>query len=375
MSKGTDAGYWEEQNLPSIYKHALLKRYIPVFTGKTGTAAGSVVYMDGFAGEGRYENGEPGSAALILDTARHHVEMNQIRYQVFLCETKASSRAKLEEAASEYRRDGLVVEVRGSDAASTLTEVVAAADGDPLFLFLDPCGLGVPYSRLCGAITGPRASKWPPTEVLLNFSLEAVRRIAGHVGSATPNEATMARLDEALGSSGWRDMVRDGVTVGAVEKITSEFCSRLGAETKMNILAVPVRRKPHHEPIYYMVFGTRSVHGVWAFSDAAARAQSDWWNSFDDDDGLFPVARASGSDLESVEQRALPAIAENMARLLQRKGAFVLGDYPFEVFEGWLGQVRETVARGAVKLLHAQGRTSSNGVGKKINQLEVKLPG
>jgi hypothetical protein len=35
-------------------------------------------------------------------------------------------------------------------------------------------------------------SKWPPTEVLLNFSLETVRRIGGHVTSA-PNARTRPR--------------------------------------------------------------------------------------------------------------------------------------------------------------------------------------
>jgi len=52
----------------------------------------------------------------------------------------------------------------------------------PLFLFLDPTGLGLPYDVLVRLLTEKRRDGWPPTEVLLNFSLDAVRRIGGHVG-------------------------------------------------------------------------------------------------------------------------------------------------------------------------------------------------
>ena len=76
--------------------------------------------------------------------------------------------------------------------------------GRASILFLDPCGLGIPFSVLVQTLSGPRAATWPPTEILLNFSLDAVRRIAGHVTSPTPDETSMARLDAVLGGAWWR---------------------------------------------------------------------------------------------------------------------------------------------------------------------------
>jgi hypothetical protein len=108
-----------------------------------------------------------------------------------------------------------------------LGQVITAANGLPLFLFLDPCGLGLPFPVLVETLTGPRAARWPPTEVLLNFSLYAVRRIAGHVTSPKPNERTMTRLDEALGDDWWRDLVRQGVSDEAVKQIVRGFLDRL----------------------------------------------------------------------------------------------------------------------------------------------------
>src|SRR6266705_453348 len=52
MATGAGDQYWEQQMLPSVFKHDLIRRYLPVFAGKTGSRAGSVVYLDGYAGRG-----------------------------------------------------------------------------------------------------------------------------------------------------------------------------------------------------------------------------------------------------------------------------------------------------------------------------------
>ncbi|MFE7243792.1 hypothetical protein [Streptomyces sp. NPDC057580] len=59
MSSGTGGAYWQGKALPSVFKHELLKRYLPPFGGMTGTQSHDkrVVYLDGYAGEGRYESG------------------------------------------------------------------------------------------------------------------------------------------------------------------------------------------------------------------------------------------------------------------------------------------------------------------------------
>ncbi|MEV0040305.1 three-Cys-motif partner protein TcmP [Streptomyces sp. NPDC050804] len=74
MSAGTGGKYWQGKALPSVFKHELLKRYLPPFGGMTGTQSHDkrVVYLDGYAGEGRYENGESGSADIALKVASHH---------------------------------------------------------------------------------------------------------------------------------------------------------------------------------------------------------------------------------------------------------------------------------------------------------------
>jgi hypothetical protein len=90
-------------------------------------------------------------------------------------------------------------------AAEHLSSALPRIASLPTFIFEDPTGLGVPYADLVAVMNRNNSAGWPPTEMMINLSLEAIRRIGGHLTSATPNEKTMLRLDEALGGAWWRE--------------------------------------------------------------------------------------------------------------------------------------------------------------------------
>jgi three-Cys-motif partner protein len=381
MATGAGDQYWEEPGLPSVFKHDLLRRYLPRFAGKTGSRAPGVVYLDGYAGRGRYQDGKPASAERILLIAEHQ-RTQGISYRLFFYELDPDSFAVLKPVVDEYVVRGVQAEAANDEVISGLGQVIDAAKDMPLFLFLDPCGLGLPFPVLVETLTGPRAARWPPTEVLLNFSLDAVRRIAGHVTSPRPNERTMARLDEALGGDWWRDLARQGVSDEAVNDIVRGFMERLGRATGMQIFAIPVRRAPSQKPVYFLVFGTRSSLGIWHFADDTARATETWWRTLDAREAsrLEEIGQPALFDmpaparLDEVEAAARPVIAENIARLIAGRGACRMGDFPAEVFGKYLGRVREIVVRAAIKDLHADGRTPSNGKSSPIADLMVIPP-
>jgi len=384
MATGAGDRYWEYRGLPSVLKHDLLRRYLPIFAGKTGSKSAGVVYLDGYAGRGRYDDGSPGSAELILQIAEYHGQRG-ISYRLFFHETDTQNYAALKPVVDEYKARGIQADASPAEVTQGLSKVIDAAQGLPLFLFLDPCGIGVPFSELTRVLSGPRRDVWPPTEVLLNFSLDAVRRIAGHVNSDTPNEKTMARLDVALGDDWWRDIIREhGVTDDAIREIVAGFMNHLGKATKMRICATPVTRAPSHKPVYNLVLGTRSPLGIWYFGDSAARAEEKWWETLEAKeaarneaagiDSLFNISGLSHSGIEGVEAEALPVIAENIAQLVEKHRRIKVGDYPGEVFGDYLGTVREKVVRAAIKRLHADGRTPSDGTGSPITGLTVVRP-
>ncbi|RPK79757.1 hypothetical protein EES47_29335 [Streptomyces sp. ADI98-12] len=377
VSTGTSGSYWQGKALPSVFKHELLKRYLPPFAGMTGSQEKrGVVYLDGYAGEGRYESGEPGSAEIALRVARHHQGLG-LQMSCFFVEQQEQSFARLQEVVEGYRTSGVRASARRGGVDDVLDEVVGQAVGMPLFLFLDPCGLCLPMDRLSGVLAGKRQQKWPPTELLMNFSMMAVRRLGGHVKSAKGNERARERFDEVCGGTWWREYFADG-RPNPAEAVAAEYTRRLEKRTGMFVHSVPVSHSPHVAPVYHLVFATRSQHGLWVFGDAAARARDAWWQTLDlqEDDVLFSTASVLRPDPKEVEQVAVPAIARNIEQLLRRRrGPVKLVDHTLEVMGQQYGQVTDPAVRKAVKLLYQQGKTSSNGVGqKRVRDIVLRSP-
>ena len=382
MPRGADDHYWQEPGLPSVFKHTLLDKYVPQFAGMTASriAAKWVVFLDGFAGRGRYGDGRPASAERILRMAQNQGEKGTVAWTCFFVEVDDDDAALLTAVVDEYARRGVSATAHHGSVLEVLDDIIRTAVGCPLFLFLDPCGLGIPYDRLIALLRQERRTQWPPTEVLLNFSLEAVRRIAGHVGSKRGFEATRARLDEALGGDWWRAEFTGGVTDEAVAVVVSCFVRQLADDSDMAIVSVPVRRAPWQKPVYHLVFGTRAQHGLWAFGDSTAQATEAWWatrkvRTTEQEPGtLFPVTQVERPSLETITSHALAEIEMNLDLLLREYPSFKVVDHTTRVFGSYYGQVRETLVRRAIKNMHRDGRTSSDGIGHRIRELIVARP-
>lgn len=368
MSRGTGGGYWSGKSAQSVLKHAILKRYIPVFGGTMGSVYDRVVYLDGFAGEGRYENREPGSAELIMQTA---IGMQQhLRWTCVFVERDRDSAGRLKAVVEEYREQGADATMHQGAVDDVIDGVVVSARSWPLFLFLDPCGLGLPFDRLVGILNGPRASRYPPTEVLLNFSSRAAQRLTGGDPSDPIVERNQRAFDRAMGGPWWRDLLsgQDGD-----DRIAAEYARRLGAATAMSTVTVPVLKKPtHKKTVYYLIFATRSSTGLWEFGTALAKANEEWWaatEAEEEADGvLFTVASALKPDTSQLEADAVAEIKTNILRL-QAAGPFKLGDKPREAFGSFYGLVGDPVVRRAIKELYAQGLTKCDGLGKIRNRV------
>ncbi|GAT09753.1 three-Cys-motif partner protein TcmP [Mycolicibacterium novocastrense] len=374
MATGANANYWKDARLPGVLKHSLLKRYLPVFLIRTSSIAGRAAYFDGFAGRGLYENGKLGSAGQMLDFAvgQQYGRM-KVPLSLFMCERDTESFEVLDQLCDNYRAKNIDVRTRRDDATAYLRDSLPEFSAMPAFLFLDPCGVGIPFEDLVTALNRGGEKAWPPTEVMINFSLEALRRIGGIVTSAKPIEATMKTLDTSLGGDWWRPYFQDMPPAKAVDAVVDEFGRRLEEATGMTLIAIPVHRAPTHKPIYYLIFGTRHPAGIWNFAHCAAKATEDWWAEVRakqeqvEGPSLFDVT----PQISDVEADAVPIIAAQIEYLTRIHGEIRLGDFPGEVFGPFLGRVRESTARAAVKHLYKGGRTPSTGVGGKPEDLKV----
>ncbi|MFE7951564.1 three-Cys-motif partner protein TcmP [Streptomyces sp. NPDC057426] len=388
MSSGTSGDYWADKALPSVFKHDLLKRYLPQFGGMTGTQSQDrrVVYLDGYAGEGRYENGDPASGEIALRVASHLRARAGLTLECFFSEAQAKSFDRLHEVVQQYRARGVRALAHRGEVDGVLDQVVERAVREPLFLFLDPCGLVLPQDRLVDVLARKRPEKRPATELLMNFSMMAVWRLGGHVRSPKGNEKSLQRFDEVCGGTWWREYFadavasrdKDGVGEDAIEAVAAEYARRLERHTGMLVQSVPVSHSPRKRAVYRLVFATRSPYGLWVFGDTVARARATWWETLEEreEDALFSLASVTRPDPKEIETKAVPEIAANLEKLLARtRRPIKLVDHTLEIFGSFYGQVTEPVVRQAVRLLHEQGKTPSNGVGVKRTREITVSPG
>jgi three-Cys-motif partner protein len=370
MAVGAGEQYWGGRNLPSLLKHEILRRYLPIYLARTSARPGKVVVLDVYAGRGVYDDGKLGSAGMMLKWALDKRNSSQpTEYVLRFFEKDRKNYQALAAHVDTYSGSGIDVVAERADAIVRVDEVVAAAIGLPLFLFVDPTGVGLPFDVLAGALTRPTNQRgWPPTEALINFSWEAVRRIGGHVHSKHRNEATLETLNRAVGGDWWQAHFASGVTNEGVMAVVEGFEVRLQEATKTAVLSVPVRRDVTHKPIYSLMFCTRNPRGAWHFGDATAKSLADWRKAADE---TFERLDVSPTKAE-LEAAALPDVESALLDLVATKGEIVVGNHPMTIFGDHYGEIGETAVRAAIKSLHKKDLTPSNGIGGKTEDLRVK---
>lgn len=380
MAVGTNAEFWAGQELPAILKHGILKVYLPKFVAKLSSTNRKVVLIDGYAGEGRYESGQPGSAIQMLEIAASLVKIRESEVDVYLVERDKETFNKLSTEVEAFQNiERLNVYLYQGDINDHLNELLTKTDGMPLFLFLDPCGLGLNLNVLTGALNALRPRP-TTTEILLNFSAEAVRRIGGQVPNPEKFSTTLERMDSFVGDDSWRVYYSGKIDKDAAEHaVVSDYISRLGAQIGMTTFAVAAKRDHHHKPIYYLIFGTRHPDGVWFFADSVAKSSEKWREVLatreeEERPTLTGIVESQAEINQKMEDEACEAIQNNILEILGRHGDFVVGQFPSKVFGSYFGEVRETVVRRAIKELKQKGLTSSTGIGSRIDELEVKRP-
>lgn len=352
--------FFESPQAAAIYKHGLLRRYLPVFAGKTGSTAPDrrVVVYDAYSGPGRYEDDEPGSPALLVETADALAGLRAV-HAVF-SEKNSKHREQLAKMLSDAGIDPETYVIREGTAEEEVDWVLAHADKAPLFVFLDPFGLAVPFTsivRILNARKNPRLSRYqqPKTEVLLNFSYEALRRLVGAFLSEkeyASKSAQIARLNEALGGTWWHDLAKEQKE-GWEREIRSGFARRIHGATDCGYITAMVSDRRDIEPVYDLILFTRHNDGVWKMAESMSHARQEWseWlgeRSMHHQLLLMP-------DFEDDSEAWIEEIASNIETLLAEGSGFVVGKALGDVLGRTLGLAREKHIREALRRVKAKG--------------------
>jgi three-Cys-motif partner protein len=190
----------------TLGKHKVLRAYLDAWIPIMASWNGRILFIDGFAGPGEYENGEHGSPVIALNALREHTAKEAFRGEIgFVFIEKDHDRVEHLETVIQPLRANLPTEawidVNHGEFDERMTEVLDQVDAQaaklaPAFVMVDPFGVsGTPMSVLRRILANDRS------EVYVSFMYESINRFA-----TTPG--FQKHLDELFGTQAWRDALR-----------------------------------------------------------------------------------------------------------------------------------------------------------------------
>ena len=367
MAIGKTSSFFIEKQAAAVFKHALLEEYFAPFVGKTGSKSlgGEVTLLDGYSGPGKYADGSPGSPTLMLETADRMATHREVQC-IFVEQDRRVHRELKKNLGSNSR----VWLPPAGPIEQHLDAALERAGSSPLLALLDPFGLGLPLSALTDKILGRSAllggyRRGPITEVIMNITVDGLRRSAGWLTTDPTDETTrrrkasiLKRLDSVLGGSWWREIWLRDPPDERLDRILDMWVSGLTSRG-WHVVRVPVSRRWQGPPIYYLTFMTQSRDGVWSFLNAASLANEKLYDYFHD----------GQLELETQEERWSKwthEIERNIVELL-KSGSFTISNEIAEVYGSTIANARERHVRAAIKELHAWGVTTCDGKGKVLD--------
>jgi three-Cys-motif partner protein len=195
-------------------KHRVLRAYLDQWIPIMGQqavkvhAAGSatpprLLLVDGFAGPGRYVDGEPGSPLIMLDALASHVALSRLGSVKFIFLFIEQDERRVERLREEVAKVNLPpnaeVLIEYGKFEETFGDLVDRISPGhvliPTFAFIDPFG----YSAASMSLTG-RLLDFPRSEALFFLPLSYLHRFVGRAGQE-------AALTSLFDTDEWRDAI------------------------------------------------------------------------------------------------------------------------------------------------------------------------
>jgi three-Cys-motif partner protein len=221
-----------------------------------------MIYIDGFAGPGRYSEGEDGSPVIALRAALDQQIPSTTRL-IFLFVEEDPERAEvLQQIVDTIDRPSnfrvKVAQARTFEAEAT--DLLAFYSSrrkalPPTFAFVDPFGwTGAPFSLLTEIL------KHPSCEVLVNFMYEEVNRFLTH--SAQPEN-----FNAFFGTSEWRGCV--GLSPRERNRCLHDLYGRqLRESAGAKFVRSFEMKNDAGVTDYFLFYGTKSLKGVQKMKEA-----------------------------------------------------------------------------------------------------------
>jgi len=248
-------------------KHEILRRYLGAWFRILGTYHGRIVYIDGFAGPGRYANGEPGSPLIALDVAPKQPNGNASEIVFWFIEERSDRHAHLEQELAKLSLPAHFRVIANSgrfhEKCGSVLESITTAGQQlaPTFAFIDPFGFsGIPFTLI------ERLLRQERCEAFITFMVDAINRFLDH-----PEDTVVRHIAEAFGGD-------DAI---AVAKGSGDRVAKLRElyQGKLATVAKYVRyfemRDRNNRPQYYLFFASNNALGHLKMKEAMWKVDPD----------------------------------------------------------------------------------------------------
>ena len=225
-----------------------------------------LVYIDGFAGPGRYSKGEDGSPIIALNVAleqQARIKPNMTFLFVELRKDRAEMLNKvLEDIELPQRFSARVVGDTTFEKAVTSFLDTRTSNGQrlpPTFAFVDPFGWsGVPFDLV------RRILSYPSCEVLVTFMYEEINRFIG-----LPDQ--VSNFNSFFGTETWQDITSETDPRQRNRKLNDLYLAQLRGSARVKYIRSFEMRNDRDVTDYYLFYATNNLLGLKKMKEAMWR--------------------------------------------------------------------------------------------------------
>ena len=248
-------------------KHEILKLYMQAWVPILGQSNFSeLLYIDGFAGPGRYSKGEDGSPIIALKAALEQRERIRPKMSFLFVERQNDRASMLESILGDTATPPqFSVAVEGGktfEEAVTRFLDARTSGGNripPTFAFIDPFGWsGVPFDLV------RRILSYPSCEVLVTFMYEEINRFIGH-----PDQES--NFDSFFGAREWRQITSVYDPHERNRQLHDLYLNQLRDSAGMKYVRSFEMRNGRDVTDYYLFYATNSLLGLKKMKEAMWR--------------------------------------------------------------------------------------------------------
>lgn len=269
--------FFKEKRRWSVFKDKLLEKYLPIYFSKILMTNRNTIYIDGFAGVGKFDDGTDGSPIIVSNTIQHAQNITKGKSKIIAYFIEY-------EYAEELRKNLKGKNVISGDFKIEVPKIIDSLNGDNVFLYADPFGIKHLKFDIINKLKNENINS---SELLLNFNAfgflrEGCRLLKieqDDIGkeydveedkSNGPN--SIDNMNSIANGDYWQKILNEYnsklISMKEAEKnFVNQYINQLRGVFKF-IISIPIRTGEQNIPKYHMIFGTNYIDGLLLMADA-----------------------------------------------------------------------------------------------------------